>query len=208
MTVLTAAQRRLLVWGLVVCTLLLALAGAVTIFRRALGGFGVGTPAAPVITQQLVVNRLQQVARLVASEMTLRDVVTYEQTQFRSTKRLLLVVTAKVAAGIDMSRNTQVSIDSATRRITVSLPPAQIMSVDVVSVRTYDERAGLWNPFRAEDRDAIQQTVRTRLQETALQSGILEHANQNATKVLTELLARDGYTVVIRRPPVQSSPVR
>lgn len=208
MNTLTAAQRRVVAWGLLLSVLLLALAGAVTVFRRALGGFGFGTPAAPVISQQLVVERLQQVARLVASEMTLRDVVTYEQTQFRSTKRLLLVVTAKVAAGIDLSRNTDVSIDSATRRITVSLPPAQVMSIDVVSMRTYDERAGLWNPFRAEDRDMIQRTVRTRLQETALQSGILEHANRNAEKVLIDLLARDGYTVVIRRPPVQVTPAR
>lgn len=206
MNMLTTAQRRTLVWGVLLTLVLLALAGGVAVFRRALGGFG--TPAAPVISQQLVVDRLQQVARLVASEMTLRDVVTYEQTQFRSTKRLLLVVTAKVAAGIDLSRNTDVSIDSARRRITVSLPPAQIMSVDVVSVRTYDERAGLWNPFRAEDRDVIQRTVRTRLQETALQSGLLEHADRNAAKVLTELLARDGYTVAIRRPPVQRTPAR
>ncbi len=208
MTMLTLAQRRVLTWGLVGCAVLLALAGAVTVFRRALGGFGSGTPAAPIISQQLVVDRLQEVARLVASEMTLRDVVTYQQTQYRSTKRLLLVVTAKVTAGIDLSRNTDVSIDSATRRITVSLPPAQVMSVDVVSLRTYDERAGLWNPFGAEDRDAIQRTVRTRLQETALQSGILEHADRNAAKVLTELLSRDGYTVEIRRPPVQQPRVR
>jgi hypothetical protein len=138
--------------------------------------------------------------------MTLRDVVTYEQTQFRSTKRSLLVVTARVAAGIDLSRDTDVRIDSAEKRITVTLPPAQIMSVDVVNVTTYDERAGLWNPFRPEDRDAIQARIRTQMSAAARQSGILEHADHSAIKVLTELLARDGYTVEVRRPPVMIAP--
>ncbi|MEO8564216.1 MAG: DUF4230 domain-containing protein, partial [bacterium] len=136
----------------------------------------------------------------------LRDVVTYEQTQFRSTKRTLLVVTARVSAGIDLSRDTDVRIDSAEKRIVVTLPPAQITSVDVVNVTTYDERAGLWNPFRPEDRDAIQARIRTQMAAAARQSGILEHADQSAIKVLTELLSRDGYTVEVRRPPVVLQP--
>ena len=174
--------------------------------RGVAGGFAFGRRAEPQVTQQIVVDQLRSVARLVATEMTLRDVVTYEQTQFHSTKRSLLVVTARVAAGIDLSKDTEVRIDSVEKRITVTLPPAQIMSVDVVNVTTYDERAGLWNPFRPEDRDSIQARVRTQMAAAARQSGILEHADQSAVKVLTELLARDGFTVEVRRPPVINKP--
>ena len=177
------------------------------VMRRAVSGLPFfGQRAEPRVTQEIVVERLRTVAKLVATEMTLRDVVTYEQTQFRSTKKTLLVVTARVAAGIDLSRGTNVSIDSAAKRIIISLPPAQIMSVDVVNVTTYDERGGLFNPFRAEDRDVIQHRIRAQLMISARQSGILEHADQSAAKVLTELLSRDGYTVEIRRPPVQRPP--
>lgn len=208
--VLTPAQRRVLVWGSIVVALgvvlAIAAAGSITLIRRAVGGFAFGQRAEPRVTQQVVVERLRQVAKLVATEMTLRDVVTYEQTAFRSTKRTLLVVTARVAAGIDLAHSTEVSIDSTTRRITLSLPPAQIMSVDVVNITTYDERAGLWNAFDAEDRDVIQHRIRTQLMVAARQSGILEHADQSAARVLSELLSRDGYTVEIRRPPVPRVP--
>ena len=208
--VLTPAQRRVLVWGGIVVALgvvlAIAAAGSITLIRRAVGGFAFGQRAEPRVTQQVVVERLRQVAKLVATEMTLRDVVTYEQTAFRSTKRTLLVVTARVAAGIDLAHSTEVSIDSTTRRITLSLPPAQIMSVDVVNITTYDERAGLWNAFDAEDRDVIQHRIRTQLMVAARQSGILEHADQSAARVLSELLSRDGYTVEIRRPPVPRVP--
>jgi hypothetical protein len=203
---LTPLQRRTLSWGLIAVTLAILAVGGITAARRIAGGLGIGARAEPVVSQQIVVERLRSVAKLVATEMTLRDVVTYEQTQFRSTKRSLLVVTARVAAGIDLSRDTDVRIDSAEKRITVTLPPAQIMSVDVVNVTTYDERAGLWNPFRPEDRDAIQARIRAQMSTAARQSGILEHADQSAVKVLTELLARDGYPVEVRRPPVLAAP--
>jgi hypothetical protein len=80
------------------------------------------------------------------------------------------------------------------------------MSVDVQNVTTYDERAGLLNPFRPEDRDAIQRMVRAQLETAARQSGILAHADHSAARVLTELLARDGYRVEIVRPVIQHRP--
>ena len=199
--VLSPVQRRVLTWGLIVFILALGAALGTTLLRRAAGGLLFGQRSEARITQEFVVERLREVAKLVASEMTLRDVVTYEQTELRSTKRTLLVVTARVSAGINLAHNTDVHIDAVAKRITIVVPPAEVTSVDVVNVTTYDEQAGLWNPFRAEDRDVIQQRIRTQLKTAALQSGILEHADQSAARVLTELLSRDGYTVEIRRPP-------
>ncbi len=200
-------QGRVLRWGLVVAVLALVLIMGVLVIRRASGALDrFGQPAEPRITQQTVVERLREVAKLVATEMTLRDVVIYEQTRYASTKRVLLVVTGKVSAGIDMEHGTEVRLDSAEKRITVTLPPAQILSVDVLNVTTYDERAGLLNPFTPEDRDLIQRRIRGQLMAAARQSGILEHADQSAAKVLTELLSRDGYTVEIRRPIVVRQP--
>ena len=202
------AARRVLLWGLVAIVLaLFALAGITTV-RRTSGLLGrvAGPPAPPRITQALVVERLQTVAKLVASEMTLRDVVTYEQTRWGSTKRALLVVTGRVSAGIDLAQGSDVTIDSSTRTITVTLPPAQVLGVDVLDVKTYDERAGLLNPFRPEDRDAIQRLVRAKLVTAARESGILIHADRSADRVLTELLTQDGYTVNIVRPMVLNKP--
>lgn len=186
--------------------LALLLIGVLAVRRATSTIATLGQPAEPRITQQTVVERLREVAKLVATEMTLRDVVIYEQTRFASTKKVLLVVTGKVSAGIDMEHGTTVSIDSADKRITVTLPPAQILGVDVLNVTTYDERAGLLNPFTPEDRDIIQRRIRGQLITAARQSGILEHADQSAAKVLTELLGRDGYTVEIKRPLVVTQP--
>ena len=200
--------RGVLVWGGVIIALVFGVALATTALGRAsrMTGGIFGPPAPPVVTQEVVVQQLQSVAKLVATEMTLRDVVVYEQTKYLSTKRALIVVTGRVAAGIDLEHGADVRIDSATRVITVTLPPAEVMSVDVLNVKTYDESSGLLNPFRPEDRDRIQQLVRAQLATAARESGILTHADQSAAKVLTELLGRDGYRVEIVRPVVEHRP--
>ena len=202
------AARRVLTWGLLALVLVMIAVAGVTVVRRTSGLIGgvTGPPAPPRITQQIVVDRLETVAKLVASEMTLRDVVTYQQTRFGSTKRALLVVTGRVSAGIDLEHGSNVSIDSATRTITVTLPPAQVLGVDVLDVTTYDERAGLLNPFRPEDRDAIHRLVREKLVSAASESGILVHADRSADRALTALLSQDGYTVKIVRPMVVKQP--
>lgn len=203
-----SAARRVLIWGLVIIVLVLTATAGTMVVRRTSGLLGRvgGPPAPPRISQQLVVDRLETVAKLVASEMTLRDVVTYQQTRFGSTKRALLVVTGRVSAGIDLAQGSEVRIDSSSRTIVVTLPPAQVLGVDVLNVTTYDERAGLLNPFRPEDRDAIQRLVREKLITTARESGILTHADRSADRALTALLAQDGYTVRIVRPMVVNKP--
>ena len=172
--------------------------GALAAYRRV--GSLFGPPEPPRVTHDLVVQQIRSVAKLVTSEATVRDVVVYEQTRFTATKRALLVVTGRVLAGIDLDSTAaaggaDVRIDHAARRISVSLPPAELLAVEVVDVRTYDERAGLLNPFRPADRDEIQRQVRAQLERAGRDEGLLERANLSAIALLQSLLARDGYTV-------------
>lgn len=201
-----AVSRRVVVLGAVVIAVVLAVVAiaGISALSSAVGSVSRGAP--PRISHEIVMERLRDVARLVASEMTLRDVVIYEQTRLRSTKRALLVVTGKVSAGINL-RAAKVEIDSVARRIVVTLPQAHITSVEVLNVTTYDESRGLLNPFTPDDRDVIQRRIRNQLRAAAEQSGILQHADQSARKTLEELLKIEGYTVEIRRP-LSLEPVR
>ncbi len=165
-------------------------------------------PSAPVVTHDLVLQQVRSVAKLVASEATVRDVVTYENTYMGSTKRTLIVVTGRVSAGIDLAKGADVQVDDAAHRITVSIPAAEVLGAEVVNLRTYDERAGLWNPFRPADRDAINAQVRQQLLRAGAESGLVEHANRSAKATLEALLARDGYTVdvTVRGTVVKPAP--
>jgi hypothetical protein len=150
------------------------------------------------LSQEMVVEQVRAVAKLVSSEMTVRDVVTYENTRYGSTKRALIVVTGKILAGIDLERGTEVRIDSGRRRITIIMPEAQVLAVDILQLRTYDEQRGLWNPFQPEDRDAIYQNVRRQLHRTAADMGIVQRANVSAARMLETMFSVDGYTTEVQ----------
>jgi hypothetical protein len=137
------------------------------------------------------------VAQLVTSETTVRDVVVYQNRLLGSTKRSLVVVTGKVMAGIDLDAGTQVDVDSRDRRVRVVLPPAKVLGVEVTQLRTYDERSGLWNPFRPADRDTIYQLAREQLISAAGEIGVAAHAEESARRLLGAMIHADGYTVEV-----------
>ncbi len=158
------------------------------------------------ITHDVVVSQIQSVAKLVSSEATVRDVVTYENTWYGSTKRSLVVVTGRLMAGIDLGDNPGVEIDHDAKQIKITIPPARLIGVEITDMRTYDERGGLWNPFRPADRDAIQRLARAQLTAAGQQTALLRHANDSAAEMLRMLLAKDGYTVEINTRGAPTAP--
>ena len=145
------------------------------------------------ITNAVVAGKVQSVAKLVTTETLVRDVVTYENTRLGSTKRALVVVTAKVLAGIDLERGTAINVDHLQRRVRVVIPAASVLGVEITEMRTWDERSGLWNRFTPADRDTIFAIAREQLTRTAEETGALAHANTSARRVLEALVGGEGY---------------
>lgn len=186
---------------------LLLLGGALLLIGTALrwitpGGRGLlAGPGETTVTHGVVVEQTRAVAKLVSSETSVRDVVVYQNRRLGSTKRSLVVVTGKVLAGLDLDEGTNVDIDHAAQRVTIVLPPAKVLGVEVTQLRTYDERSGLWNPFRPEDRDTIYQLARDQLVTAAGELGVAAHAEESARRMLGALIDPEGYTVEVRFSP-------
>lgn len=147
------------------------------------------------VTNDVVIQEMRAVAKLVSSEATVRDVVVYENSWYGSTKRSLVVITGNVLAGINLADHPDVNIDDKSHRITIRIPSAKLIAVEITDMKTYDERGGLWNPFNGEDRDAIQRQARTQLVAAGNTMAMIRHANDSAIELLKTLLAKDGYTV-------------
>ena len=181
---------------------LIIAAAAIALQRQAatLGGL-VGPHERTTITQQLVVERMQAVAKLVTSETMVRDVVTYENTWYGSTKRSLVVVSGKINTGVNLDRGSSVSVDDKAKTITLTLPKAEILGIEVTDMRTYDERGGLWNPFTPQDRDALVRLARTQLGKSAYEMKVLEHAEASAKTLLEGMFSTDGYVAHVEFVP-------
>jgi len=158
------------------------------------------------VTHAVALGRLQAAAKLVTTEAGLRDVVVYQNTRMGSTKRSLVVVTGTALVGIDLQDHAGVDIDEAARRISVTLPRARLIGVDISELKTYDEARGLWNWFRPADRDTIYLLARAQLMHAANDLAIVEHAEQSARKALSALFAADGYAVDVVFQPFLAQP--
>lgn len=149
----------------------------------------------------MVIERLDAVAKLITTEATVRDVITYENTRLGSTKRSLVIVTGKTLVGLDLRTPPRINIRQRDRHLTLVLPHARLLGVDIVALRTYDESRGLWNPFRPSDRDTIYQLARRQLASAALDLAVVTHAEESARRFLIGLFATDGYTVEVTFAP-------
>lgn len=166
--------------------------------QRALVPAPPGARSAPRVTDQIVFERVQAVSKLVSSETFIRDIVTYQNTWLGSTKKSLVVVTGEVLAGVVIDSTVHVHVDEETKAISLEIPHARVIDVVVDHMQTYDERSGLWNPFRPSDRDSIFDHVRAQLAHTADNMGVVGHADSSALALFQTLLAVPGYSVNVR----------
>jgi hypothetical protein len=169
-----------------------------------IGAFLSGRRNATTITHDLVVDRVRNVAKLVSAEATVRDVLVYRNTWYGSTKQSLVVVTARLLAGVNLESGTDVRIDEKARRIEIAMPHASMLAVEVTDLRTYDEQRGLWNPFRPEDRDRIFQLARQQLTRSAEQMRLTTRAEESAKEMLETMFGVEGWVaeVTYRDVPV------
>lgn len=192
--------RRLIVVAVAMFLIIAAAGLALQRQAAALGGL-IGPHESTTITQQLVVERMKAVAKLVTSETMVRDVVTYENSWYGSTKRSLVVVSGKINAGVNLDHGTSVEVDDQAKTMTLTLPKAEILGIEVTDMRTYDERGGLWNPFTPRDRDAIVRLARVQLGKSAYEMKILEHAEQSAKTLLEGMFSTGGYVARVEFVP-------
>ena len=159
------------------------------------------------VDQAVVVERLESVAKLITTEALVRDIVSYENTWLGSTKRALVVVTGKALVGFDLSVRPKVDVRQRDRHIALVMPHARLLGVDVLELKTYDERRGLWNPFHPADRDTIFLLARHQLATAARDLSVVQHAEEGARKLVSGLFAPEGYSVDVSfESPAQLAP--
>ena len=106
-----------------------------------------------------------------------------------------------IKAGIPLDQ-VSVQIQEGEKRILVSVPAAQILSyqIDTDSVEVLDEQNSLFNSISVDDKIQLDVATEQAMKDRAIESGLLEKAQQNAQDLLTRLICsypqvRDKYTI-------------
>lgn len=192
-------------------------AGAVTVISTARGVAEVTDPvgnlvrqlvveATPVILPNpvIIVEEINTLARLETTSYSFQDVLQIERNQdtlFGAFgESLLFVAYGDVIAGVDLAKMQpdDIQVVSPTS-VNVRLPAAEIFHSSLDNERSYvaDRDRGL---FARVDRDletTIRQEAEDRMNEAALENGILERADQEAEKFMLSFLQELGFQEII-----------
>ncbi|WP_394750164.1 DUF4230 domain-containing protein [Spongiimicrobium salis] len=128
----------------------------------------------------LLQEQLQQVAKLVVTEGHFSEVYTYKDSQalfgdwIRADKKALVVVNAEAQVSFDLKK-TDIVIEEASKTVYLKrIPEAEIKIYP--DFKYYDVTADYFNPFKAEDYNAIKENVTASLRQKVEASSLLKNA--------------------------------
>lgn len=150
-----------------------------------------------VISAEVISDGLRELGKLVTEEYYFTDVLSYSSALklFKTvslpftTSSFLVSYDGVVTAGLDFEK-IEVAKDETAKIITVSLPAAEIMNVDIdpESFVLHSEKSGLGNPVSASDYNQSLVELESTAREKALAKGLLERADENAQKVIAHFV--------------------
>lgn len=114
----------------------------------------------------------------------------------------LMTYQATLRAGIDI-KNVEIRINDVTKTVSVTLPEAEIQEVKILpeTIKYYDEGFSLFNPNTKEDANKAQKQAEDAAKIEAVETGILDFANNHAKTLLQKLLQDalpEEYTIEIK----------
>jgi len=155
------------------------------------------------ISQPTVIASIQRLARLESVVYTMDKVVEGNRTSqylpdILTGDKLLMVVHGQAVAGVDLSQVQAGNVLIDGRSVTVTVPPAQLLSVslDNSKTRVYSRITGLLVPADPNLESEVREKAEADLRQSALDSGILTTAEGNARATLTTLLHSLGFQQV------------
>ena len=148
------------------------------------------------LTGETIESGLRDIGQLCTAEYDFTHVETFESQidlfglKIPGTKSSYVYsYDGKILAGVDF---TKISVDKNDRQKTIHIhfPKGEIISteIDQDSFTLYGEKKGLFNPFEVEDFALSQSDMIKMEEEKAVNDGLLNRAEENAEKILSNFL--------------------
>lgn len=92
----------------------------------------------------------------------------------------------EIRAGV-MVDEIEIIVDDDAMKVTVYIPSAQIFAYSVTKAEVLDESNNIWNQITIDDKVKFDTETEQEMKERAIQSGLLEEAQENAEEIILRL---------------------
>ncbi len=150
-----------------------------------------------------IVHEVRSLARLETIKFSLEKIITAETRQgffkWLVGDRLILVAHGEVIAGVDLDKLDPEALQVRGGVLYVQLPDPEIFVVAVDNEQSYiyDRETGLFTHGEVNLESEARRAAEIEIEQSALEDGILELAEQNAENFLGGLFREFGYPEVI-----------
>jgi hypothetical protein len=168
----------------------------------------IAAPVAPQINLDTIYSEIVDIGELATVEYLFTDAAKYSDSmQYNdwnipfTEKSFVLKWNGVIKAGMILE-DVDITVDEEAGKITVSMPPAQILSyiVDRDSIEVLDERDSIFNSITIDDKMKFDATTEEAMRQRAIDNGLLDKAQKNAQDIIRRLLTAnpavgDAYVI-------------
>ncbi|MGB2957403.1 MAG: DUF4230 domain-containing protein [Bacteroidota bacterium] len=147
------------------------------------------------IEQTVVIEQNTPILEVATVSRTITVDHLWSHTWLGSTKTLHLKGVYTGKAGFDLRQPFEVDIRKNPLRVIASLPPPQLLSLQMDRYDILRDESGWWNRISDEDREKAVEELTGTAYSRAEASGILEEARTTAEMRIREIVERNGSTV-------------
>ena len=177
--------------GIIIALILIIIAfiAGVWIGKNGIPGLSSG---GATVTSKAVVMQIEECAELTSAKMYYAAIVNFDEGDipYITKKSFKMYYSAMIYAGVDLTDVTP-EIDDEARTITVTIPEATVLSVDVDedSIEYYDDKSGLFsiNTHEADKQASIE--AEDDAIEGAEEHGLLDEAEESAKSTIKGFLS-------------------
>lgn len=133
----------------------------------------------PELREDMVIDRVRQIAKFVSVEYHMADILEYAQKQYLPffDRKMLIIAKARVLAGFDFDKGIRVTVEDREGRkhaVHITLPQPEIISVEP-EYRYYD----IQGDIPPEEHTLILMKAKAALRQAAIREGILDKARES-----------------------------
>lgn len=142
---------------------------------------------------------LKEMNELATAEYSITKVVKANdnQTWFKvGDRKILLSCTGSIKAGIDLSSLTENNITISNKDVTLTLPPAKIITLSIPpeNIKLEYQKVGFWRDnFSNAEQNELMIQAENQIRSVADSIGIIKSAESNARQFITGFIKRLGY---------------
>lgn len=149
-----------------------------------------------VLTREGVLTQIQNLSRLESTAFYIDTIVKTEKkgnwyALWQDAQTGLFMAQGRVLAGLDLNKLTADNVNVVDGKVIISLPPVEILDVNLDSIEVYDIKTGSLglHPVDKSVFVAVQEQAKKQVLASACKADILEHAQIQAQRRLETLFA-------------------